>query len=162
MFLIYGELDMSMSLHIFSDRPANSMTEWQAAVKADGFDAEFKEDSVFEDVAGFLPVRMFGAGTGFEVYQEDATELANEFSEQGFEVGGAWKCALTFVWGGDLRELIAAYATAASYARMTDGVVFDSEEAKVYQPADVLEIARKMATSLRDQLEPPRYEWDKV
>ena len=150
---------MSMSLHIFSDRPVQSMTEWQAAINADGFVAELHKPAKFDELNGFLPVRLDGAGTGFEVYHADSAELIRDLADDGWEVGKPWTLALSFYWGGDYRELIAAYAAAASYARATEGVVFDCEEAKVYQPMEVLEMARKMAVDLKDELGPPRYEW---
>lgn len=153
---------MSMSLYIFSDRPAESMAEWQAAIDADGFVAELYKPAVFSEFNGFLPVKLDGAGTGFEVDHEDSPALIRELADEGWEVGRQWTQALSFHWGGDYRELIAAYATAGSYARITEGVVFDCQEAKVYQPATVLEMARKMAFDLKDELGPPRYEWQEA
>jgi hypothetical protein len=150
---------MSMSLYMFSDRPVQSMSEWQAAIIADGFAAELYKPAVFAELSGFLPVKLDGAGTGFEVDHEDSPALIAELAEEGLEVDRQWTHALSFHWGGDYRELIAAYATAGSYARVTEGVVFDCQEAKVYQPAAVLEMARKMAVDLKDELGPPRYEW---
>lgn len=150
---------MSMSLYIFSDRPVQSMAEWQAAIDADGFAAELYKPAKFEELDGFLPVKLDGVGTGFEVCHEDSPALISELADEGWEVGRQWTQALSFHWGGDYRELIAAYATAGSYARATEGVVFDCEEAKVYEPAAVLEMARKMAVDLKDELGPPRYEW---
>ena len=150
---------MSMSLYIFSDRPAQSMAEWQAAIDADGFAAELYKPAVFSELRGFLPVKLDGAGTGFEVDHEDSAALISELAGEGWDVGRQWTHALSFHWIGDYRELIAAYATAGSYARVTEGVVFDCEEAKVHQPMEVLEMARKMAVDLKDELGPPRYEW---
>ena len=154
---------MSMELYIFSDRPIQSMAEWQAAIYADGFDAKLYEPAVFGELDGFLPVRLDGAGTGFEVYHHDgAASLIAELAAEGWDVGRPWTHVLSLSWGGDYRELIAAYSTAASYARATEGVVFDCEEAKVFEPATVLEMARKLAVDLKDELGPPRYEWQDV
>lgn len=150
---------MSMSLYIFSDRPVQSMSEWQAAIDADGFAAELYRPAVFSDLRGFLPVKLDDAGTGFEVDHEDSPALIAELADEGWEVGRPWTHALSFHWGGDYRELIAAYATAGSYSRVTKGVVFDCQEAKTYQPAEVLEMARKMAIDFKNDLGPPRYEW---
>jgi hypothetical protein len=150
---------MSMSIHVFSNRPVSSMAEWQAAIDGDGFDALLYKPAVFEELRGFLPVRLDGAGTGFEVDHDDAAELSRELIDQGWDVGGPWTHALSFRFGGDTRELIAAFSAAASYARITDGVVFEGEEAKTFTPAEVLDMARKMAIDMKDYLEPPRYEW---
>jgi hypothetical protein len=37
--------------------------------------------------------------------------------------------------------------------------VFEGEEGKTFKPAEVLDMARKMAVEMKDYLEPPRYEW---
>jgi hypothetical protein len=150
---------MSMSIHVFSNRPVSSMAEWQEAIDSDGFDALLYKPAVFEELSGFLPVRLDGAGTGFEVDHDDGAELSRELIEQGWDIGGPWTHALSFTFGGDTRELIAAFSTAASYARITDGVVFEGEEGKTFKPAEVLDMARKMAVEMKDYLEPPRYEW---
>lgn len=153
---------MSMSLYIFTDRPVGSISEWQAAIEADGFDAKLYEPAVYEELEGFLPVKLDGAGTGFEVYHEDCAALIGELESNGFHIGHPWNHAISFHWGGDFRELIAAYSTAGSYARATQGIVLDSEAGKVFDPASVLAEARKMAIELKDELGPPRYEWKDV
>lgn len=150
---------MSMDLYIFSDRPALSMAEWQSAIDADGFQILLDPTAVFADLNGFLPVRLDGAGTGFEVDHEDAHDVIGQFAESGFHVGRAWKCALAFHWGGDAREMVAAYSTAASYARMTDGVVFDPQEEVVMEPSAVCDLAKHLAAQTKDDFGPPRYEW---
>lgn len=148
---------MSMDLYILSNRPARSMTEWQSAIDADGFQILLDPTAVFEDLNGFLPVRLDGAGTGFEVDHEDAAELTEMFGES--DVARTWTCALAFHWGGDAREMVAAYSAAASYARAMEGVVLDPQEGEVMQPAAALDLARKLAVETRDDLGPPRYEW---
>jgi hypothetical protein len=150
---------MSMDLYIFSNRPVRSMAEWQSAIDDDGFQILLDLTTAFDDLNGFLPVRLDGAGTGFEVGHESAAELVGQCSEDDIDIGGPWACALAFHWGGDLREMIAAFSTASSYARVTEGVVFDPQEGEVFTPAAAFELARKLAAEGSDQLGPPRYEW---
>lgn len=71
---------MSMDLYILSNRAARSMVEWQSAIDADGFQILLDPTAVFEDLSGFLPVRLDGAGTGFEVDHEDAPALIADFN----------------------------------------------------------------------------------
>ncbi len=149
---------MSMMIIVFSNRTA-SMREWQAGLDADGFDLLLYQSAVFEELSGFLPVRLDGAGTGFEVFHEDCAALVSELGEEGWDVGGPWQYAMSFYFGGDSRELISVLAAAGSYARITGGIVFDGEEAKVQQPAEVLEEARRLRDSYKDKLGAPRYEW---
>lgn len=149
---------MSMSVTVFSNRTA-TMREWQAGLDADGFDLLLYQSAVFEELRGFLPVRLDGAGTGFEVFHEDCAALVRELGEEGWDVGGPWQYAMSFYFGGDYRELISVLAAAGSYARVTGGIVFDGEEAKVQQPAEVLEEARRLRDVYKDKLGAPRYEW---
>ena len=151
---------MSMDLYVLSNRPARSIAEWQAAIDADGFRILLDPTAVFEDLSGFLPVRLDGAGTGFEVDHEDAAELIEMFGES--DLGRTWTCALAFHWSGDAREMVAAYSAAASYARAIGGVVLDPQEGEVMQPASALDLARQLAVQTKDDLGPPRYEWPPV
>ena len=150
---------MSMDLYIFSDRPARSMEEWQSAIDADGFQILLDPTVVFEDLNGFLRARLDGAGTGFEVDHEDAPALIADFADSDCDFGRAWTSALAFHWGGDAREMVAAYSTAASYARMTGGVVFDPQEGVIMEPGAAFDLARQLAVETKDDLGPPRYEW---
>ena len=148
-----------MELFVFSDQPINAMVDWQEAIVADGFDIKLYGEIAFEDLRGFLPMRLEGAGTGVEVGHTDSAESIDWFEKDGFSFDHRWKHALWFCWGGDLRELIVAYSTAASYARITKGVVFDCEEGKILGAEEALAVARSLAAEVRHELGPPRYEW---
>jgi len=150
---------MSMELYVFSDRPIKSMLEWQEAITVDGFDIKLHGQAVFEDLNGFLPMRLEGAGTGVEVGHTDSAEAIDWFRKDGFPFDHQWSHALWFCWGGDLRELVVAHSTAASYARVTQGVVFDCEEGRILGADEALDLARKLAIEVKDDLGPPLYEW---
>lgn len=150
---------MSMELYVFSDRTVASMAEWQEAIYADGFDIKLYEHAPFEDLHGFLPMRLDGAGSGVEVDHADSAETIAWFEQDGPAFDRRWQRALSFTWGGDFRELIVAFATAASYSRATQGVVYDCEEGRIIEPDEALAIARQLAVDLKDQLGPPRYVW---
>lgn len=55
--------------------------------------------------------------------------------------------------------MVAAYSAAASYARMTEGVVFDPQEGAVMDPRATFDLAKQLAAETKDDLGPPRYEW---
>lgn len=151
---------MSMELYIFSDRTVASMSEWQDAIYADGFDIKLYDKAAFEDLHGFLPMRLDGAGTGVEVDHTDSAETISWFEQGGTAFDRKWRHALSFSWGGDLRELIVAFATAASYSHATQGVIYDCEEGRIIEPVEALHIARQLAIDLKGQLGPPLYVWD--
>ena len=151
---------MSMEMYVFSDRTIGSMTEWQNAIYEDGFDIKLYEGAIFEELDGFLPMRLDGAGTGVEVSPADGATEIDALEQDGVAFDHKWQHALAFCWGGDLRELIVAQASAASYARATQGVIYDFEEGKFFSPTEMLELAREVAVAVKDQLGPPRYQWE--
>jgi len=100
---------MSMELYVFSDQPLRSISQWQQAITEDGFDILLYEKAVFEELDGFLPMRLDGAGTGVEVGPTDSAKAIEWFERDGFPFEHKWTHALSFSWGGDMRELIVAY-----------------------------------------------------
>ena len=47
---------MSMELHVLSDRPLNSVVEWQRAIDREGFQLRLSSDIQFATASGMLPV----------------------------------------------------------------------------------------------------------
>jgi hypothetical protein len=138
---------MSMEIHAFSDRQLASIEAWQRAIAAAGFDLRLTAECPFEALQGFLPAQAGGHATGFECYHDDARELMAGCA--GVDFGRPWKHALSFRWGGDLAECLAAYMAAAAYAESTDGVLFDAEEGQILSPQKAVETAREMERYLR-------------
>jgi hypothetical protein len=56
---------MSMELHVLSDRPLNSVAEWQRAIDREGFQLRLSSDIQFATASGMLPVTLEGKQTGF-------------------------------------------------------------------------------------------------
>lgn len=120
---------MSMELLIFSDFQLKSIAEWQAAIDAEGYPLRLLDDISFANLRGFLPAQLRGKATGFECYHDNASELIREHPDITFD--HLWKCALGLRWvGSKLEELRAAWMAATAYAKATDGMIFDDQEAK--------------------------------
>jgi hypothetical protein len=139
-----------MELYILSDRKLDSIMDWQAAINANGFTITLDDSRPFADLRGFLPASFDGEASGFECDHWDGAELVADLVSDGFEIDRPWKHVLAFRWGSDFTECVAAYSAGASYARATEGVMFDCEEGRLYEPKDAIELARKLAMDLRN------------
>jgi hypothetical protein len=61
--------------------------------------------------------------------------------------GHAWKYALAFRFGGKPGELESAWMAATAYARATAGVVFDTEENRIFQPDEAVQLIRRIESN---------------
>ena len=131
---------MAMELWVLSDRQLDSIAEWQNVIDAEGFALKLSDEISLENVNGFLPARLRGELTGFECSRWPAGEFLRDMSDVDF--GHNWKYALAFRWGANFNELRAAWVAGAAYARATDGLVFDDQEAKIRNATEALKAAR--------------------
>ena len=132
---------MSMELFVLSDRPLESIAEWQQAITAAGFSLTLPAETPFEALDGFLPVQLGERSTGFECSHWDANEVMAECPEIDF--GRRWRHALSFRWGGaDPYQSPAVFMAGAAYAGATDGVVLDWEQGELLTPQQAAENAR--------------------
>jgi hypothetical protein len=134
---------MSMELRLFSDRQLDTISEWQAAIDAEGFPLRLSERTAVPGIDGFLPSYLQGRLTGFECNRWDVSDIAAEYPNVRFN--RKWKYALAFRWPGSKRdEMRAAWMAATAYARATGGVVFDEIDGKVRNPEEALEVVRDL------------------
>ena len=120
---------MSMEIWVLSDGKLNSVAEWQAAIDAEGYPLQLSADRAVEELRGFLPMQLRGELSGCECYHDLADELIK--ANPNVDLGHAWKYALGFRWGGNLKEMQAAWMAATAYAAATNGVVIDDQELKI-------------------------------
>jgi hypothetical protein len=121
---------MSMELIVLSDRRLSSIADWQQAIDAEKLHLTLSTETPIDGLSGFLPVRSNDAAmTGFECYLDDAQEIFELYPDVKF--GRSWSNSLTFRWGSDLDECLAACAAAAAYAKATGGVVFDPQDGRL-------------------------------
>ena len=136
---------MSMELHVLSDRQLETTAVWQQAIQHDGFPLQFQISVRLLDSRGFVPVKLNGKETGFECVRWEAAALYQENPK--IDVGRRYRFALALRWGGDIDGGVSAYFAASSYARSTDGVIFDGEEAKIISAQRAAEIGREIEGS---------------
>jgi hypothetical protein len=141
---------MSMEITVFSDVGLDSIAAWQRAIDAHDFALVLDTQATFESMRGFLPATARGKVTGFECFHDNAQELANSYDDPALRRD--WKHALSFRWGGSFDECLAAWMAATAYATATKGVVFDTQESKVFSPEGALAVVREI------ERERPAYE----
>ena len=133
---------MAMEIFTLSDRRLNSIAEWQRAIDAESFGLQLSEETPFAQLGGILPVRYNNAPSGFECDHWDPRSVMDEDPNTAF--GHAWKYALALRFGGRAGELESAWMAATAYARATAGVVFDTEENRVFQPDEAARLVRQI------------------
>lgn len=135
---------MAMEIFALSDQQLGSMAEWQRAIDAEGypFPVRLPADVAFADLSGFLPVDYDNAKSGFECDHWQPEDIYDNYPSAAS--GHRWKFALAFRFGYARGELECAWMAAAAYARATGGMVFDTEEAKLFDPDAAAQLVRKI------------------
>ena len=124
---------MSMEIYVFSDSQLPSVDAWQSAIDIDGFSLQLSADR------SFAPAKLNDRQTAFECGHWDLADLVETHVDTDF--GHRWKYTLSFRWGSNVYDGIAAYMAGSVYAKATGGVVFDCEEGKIISPERAGEIA---------------------
>jgi hypothetical protein len=132
---------MAMELWVLSDRQLASVAEWQRAIDAEGFPLRLSNETRIENIDGFVSAYLRDQSTGFECSHLPAAEFIREMPQIDF--GREWKYVLAFRWRADFNELRAAWIAGAAYARATDGIVLDDQEAMVRNAEEACAAARR-------------------
>lgn len=129
---------MSVEFHVLlrsSSLPAQEV--WQAAIANSGFDVTL-DPFDWKTVQGFLPVRLQGRDTGFELHTEGLEpEIVNRF-----DLAGRADTRVTFRFGGDMDEGLAAMCSAAVLAKCTDGLFVDPQSDDLISAEEAISNAR--------------------
>lgn len=139
---------MSIEIFVLSDRRLESMAEWQRALDDERFDLRLDPSRPLGELGGHLPAHRGTQHAGFECDHWDPADVMDDESCADVDFGRRWTQALAFRFGGDFYALWGAYAAAATYAKATDGVVFDGESGEVLKPEDAIVVARDLERSL--------------
>jgi hypothetical protein len=129
---------MSMEAFVLSHRRLDSVVDWQRAIDGAGFSVQLMTERAFLSLSGHLPAQWRETEAGFECGHGDAAELIAAYPEIAFH--GRWKHLLALRWS-TLPACAAAYLAGAAYARATNGVVFDPQEARLMTPQEVHKVA---------------------
>lgn len=132
---------MSMELYIFSDRQLNSIAEWNSALASESFDLKIEEGPI-RSLSGHQPAKLRNREVWVEFDHWNASKFLKEESD--IHADRAWAYLLALRWNFDALAGCAAYMAAAAYAKATDGVVFDDQEAMFISWYRAAEIARQL------------------
>lgn len=91
---------------------------------------------------GHLPTKLRGQDVWLEFDNWNPDELLRESPE--IETDRNWKYLLAFRWDSNPYSGVAAYLTAAAYAKATEGAIFDCEEGKFISWQRAAEIANEL------------------
>ena len=133
---------MAMEIFVLSDRQVDSVAEWQAEIDAEGFPLRLSTDRPFNDLSGHLPAQLNREPVWFECDHFDSAELMAHYSDVDF--GHDWAFVLAFRIGPTFKALLGVWIAATAYARVTDGILFDETEAKLFPPDDALKLTRDL------------------
>ncbi|WP_101760140.1 hypothetical protein [Oceanicoccus sp. KOV_DT_Chl] len=118
---------MSMSLYIIlALEQIPSATDINSAAEKLSVPLEISVTDNLSSQSGFLPMKVSGSESGVEVYVYDASKLKDEIPPNS-EVNFSTSIAFQFRWGGEMKEMIAAFYTAKVLMLTYNGVAFDSE-----------------------------------
>jgi hypothetical protein len=119
----------------------------QAAIDALGFDCKVDAFYVPFKASGFLPCRLNGNNSGFEIYFEPATELLVQFPQLVATVGSR-DTAITFRWGSDMAECACVLIASAALAKSFAAVVHYHDDVLLYSAGQLVQEARSALASI--------------
>src|SRR5215471_10845093 len=106
---------MSVSVSVFL-KAARLPTpvDWQAAIRAAGFEVELDTDFEPRTFSGFLPATYRGRTAGFEYYLDQIAGTADLGSERRTAAASGQELCITLVTHSDMAEAISASVAAGA------------------------------------------------
>ena len=115
---------MSVEMHVFLEtKNIPSRDEWQASINALGLPLVLDAALNPRASAGFVPCKVRGADSGFELNLDDAHALAASYATAA-NAAGSRDAALSFRWGGDMAEAACALGAVAALVGNHGGVAY--------------------------------------
>jgi hypothetical protein len=133
---------LSIEISILSNTRLSSIAEWQKAIDDERFPLRLPRGDKLDGSGGSLTAELRDHATSIEYRLEDFSRLRGFYKNVDF--GRDWKYVLAIPWIHGFDGLTAAWMAATAYARATRGVIFDAQEAKVFNPAEALEVVQEI------------------
>ena len=135
---------MSMEMHVFLQQSkVPSVDQWQKALKDSGFGLTLDRRLSIQTNTGYSPAVYKGIKTGFEFHLSPASEITETYENVADNIGSR-ELSANFVWGGDLRECVAAVIASAILAAVADGVLYDPQEGLFFKGDEAIAMARQI------------------
>jgi hypothetical protein len=131
---------MSIEICVLSKTRLEAISDWQQAINAELFPLRLSYGKSLRELDGFLPSYLQDQKTGFDCHHVEPHELFGTYPEVPF--GHEWKYAIVFVWGGNFKEMRAAWMAATAYARATSGIIFDPQAGQLFTASQAFEIVQ--------------------
>ncbi len=120
---------MSMEMRVYFAGDPPNRAQLNEVMRAAGFAFVITAEIDWERQSGYLPMRFGHSGgeidTGVEAYFDAQASTIAEFDLTG--VDPTFTKEVSFRWGGDLLECVAAEAVSAAIATIRKGVVYEDE-----------------------------------
>ncbi|WP_028311064.1 MULTISPECIES: hypothetical protein [Derxia] len=124
-----------------------ALTALNAAIAGLKFKLVVEHDYKPFEIAGYLPCTLDGEDAGFDMRFASAAEHAGKSEALG-PVLGARDVAIAIKWGGDPREVAAAYIVIAALAKDFDALVIDADKGTLFEAAKLVTRARNSLDEL--------------
>lgn len=129
---------MSLEVHVFLQRTQMpALAAWQSALDNLGYGITL--DPTFNPLidTGFIPCSYNGSSTGFEFSLGPKADLVEAYPDmkprtESFDAGA------TFTWGGDLKECVSAFCSAAALTHLSAGLMYDPQEDQLFSGPEAI------------------------
>ncbi|HBA86266.1 MAG TPA: hypothetical protein DCZ95_19460 [Verrucomicrobia bacterium] len=129
---------MSLIQHAFIQKSrVPSREQWQQAIDKLGHEFELDPDLKPNEDSGFLPCKLKGYPSGFEIYYEPANEYLKLYPDLSTRNGNRDWC-ITFRWGGDLAECACVLIASAALIDSFDAIIYYPGDNMFYDKAAIL------------------------
>ncbi|MEL6061184.1 MULTISPECIES: hypothetical protein [unclassified Methylobacterium] len=146
---------MTMEAYALCTRPMSSVTEWQSAINALGFDLTLQVEQIPPVTRGHLPATWQGRQAGFECSVIPLSDLTETYPDINF--GGPWACIYAFYFA-TISSCAGVWIAVAACVRQLGGIAFDPQEGHLLAGEDAIRYAHETlasATMLEAQLSGP-------
>ena len=124
---------MSLELHVLlTQRNFPTRDAWQKSIDAIGLPIRLYSSLESRSNVGFVPVDVEGGASGFELYFDDVAELISVYPKLK-TLAADRNAALSFRWGGDLKECGCVLAAAAALLKDFDAIAYYPSDDIVYR-----------------------------
>lgn len=136
---------MSMEIYLLTNDEAPSMEEWQKAIDALAFDARFLDKQEFPSETRFK-MNCAKKPVSMELIRVDLAYVRDTYPAVIFPEQASHVYVLR--WSMSFAGSVGAYQVAAACLALTQGLMIDTEEAKLKAPDEAVKLARKMAVEI--------------
>lgn len=130
---------MSVEVYVLSNKLLYSTNALQSNIDQLGFQLTVLTDRDWTVARGHVSASWKGQEAGFEC---SPAQLAGLKETYALNLGGPWDHAICFRFG-TLPGCAGALIAAAAYAHATNGVLFETEDLKIFSPSDAITHARE-------------------